>query len=141
MFQEDRKFPRSTPGMGSIRQITRTVKGKTYTYYQVRYTEGYDPGTGKQIQRSITGKTPNEVAQKMRTVICAMESGTYVPPNKLTLGQWLDTWTEEYIGNVKSSTAAAYKASIRTHIKPRLGAVRLDALTTHMIQTFVNFAH
>ena len=29
--------------MGSIRQITRTVKGKTYTYYQVRYTEGYDP--------------------------------------------------------------------------------------------------
>ena len=25
--------------MGSIRQITRTVKGKTYTYYQVRYTE------------------------------------------------------------------------------------------------------
>lgn len=122
--------------MGNIHQITRTVKGKTYTYYQVRYTEGYDPGTGKQIQRSITGKTPNEVAQKMRTVICAMESGTYVPPNKLTLGQWLDTWAEQYIGNVKSSTAAAYKASIRTHIKPKLGAVRLDALTTHMIQTF-----
>ena len=99
--------------MGSIRQITRTVKGKTYTYYQVRYTEGYDPGNGKQIQRSITGKAPNEVAQKMRTVICAMESGTYVTPNKLTLGQWLDTWAEEYIGNVKDSTSAAYKASIR----------------------------
>ena len=74
----------------------------------------------------------------MRTVICAMESGTYVPPNKLTLGQWLDTWAEQYIGNVKDSTSAAYKASIRTHIKPKLGAVRLDALTTHMIQTFYN---
>ena len=138
MTYENSKAFRNTQGMGKIRQITRTVKGKTYTYYQVRYTEGYDPGTGKQIQRSITGKTPNEVAQKMRTVICAMESGTYVPPNKLTLGQWLDTWAEEYIGNVKDSTSAAYKASIRTHIKPKLGAVRLDALTTHMIQTFYN---
>ena len=69
MFQEERKLPRSTPGICSIRQITRTAKGKTYTYYQARYTEGYDPGTGKQIQRSITGKTQSEVAQKMRTVI------------------------------------------------------------------------
>lgn len=138
MYQESRNKTRAATGLGNIHRITRTVKGKTYTYYQVRYTEGYDPGTGKQIQRSITGKTPTEVAGKMRKVICAMESGTYVPPNKLTLGQWLDIWTEEYLGNVKESTAAAYKASIRTHIKPRMGAVRLDALTTHMIQTFYN---
>ena len=138
MFQEDRKFPRLTSGMGSIRQVTRTVKGKTYTYYQVRYTEGYHPGTGKQIQRSITGKTQAEVAEKMRKVICEMEAGTYIPPNKLSLGQWLDIWTEEYLVNVKESTAAAYQSSIKTHIKPRLGAVRLDALTTHMIQTFYN---
>lgn len=138
MNTENRTHNRAATGMGSIRQITRTVKGKTYTYYQVRYTEGYHPGTGKQIQRSITGKTQAEVAGKMRKVICEMESGTYVPPNKLTLGQWLDIWTEEYLGNVKESTAAAYQSSIKTHIKPRLGAVRLDALTTHMIQTFYN---
>ena len=138
MSQEYLKFSRAASGMGSIRQITRTVKGKTYTYYQVRYTEGYHPGTGKQIQRSITGKTQAEVAEKMRKVICEMEAGTYIPPNKLSLGQWLDIWTEEYLVNVKESTAAAYQSSIKTHIKPRLGAVRLDALTTHMIQTFYN---
>ena len=138
MPYDNSRIFRSAPGMGSIRQITRTVKGKTYTYYQVRYTEGYHPGTGKQIQRSITGKTQAEVAEKMRKVICEMEAGTYIPPNKLSLGQWLDIWTEEYLVNVKESTAAAYQSSIKTHIKPRLGAVRLDALTTHMIQTFYN---
>ena len=49
--------------MGSIRKITKVVKGKEYTYYEARYTEGFDPGTGKQIQRSITGKSQTVVAQ------------------------------------------------------------------------------
>ena len=44
-------------GAGSIRKITTTRNGKEYTYWQGRYTEGYDACTGKQIQRSITGKT------------------------------------------------------------------------------------
>ena len=49
-------------GAGSIRKITTTRNGKEYTYWQGRYTEGYDACTGKQIQRSITGKTQKEVA-------------------------------------------------------------------------------
>ena len=31
--------------MGSIRKVTREVNGKTYTYYEARYTAGFDPGT------------------------------------------------------------------------------------------------
>ena len=50
---------------GSIRKITTTHNGKEYTYWQGRYTEGYDACTGKQIQRSITGKTQKEVAELM----------------------------------------------------------------------------
>ena len=33
--------------------------------WEARYTEGRDPGTGKQIQHSICGATQNEVRQKM----------------------------------------------------------------------------
>lgn len=57
------KTGKGAGGAGSIRKITTTKNGKTYTYWQARYTEGFDPGTGKQIQRSITGKTQKEVAQ------------------------------------------------------------------------------
>ena len=56
------KTGKGAGGAGSIRKITTTRNGKTYTYWQGRYTEGFDPGTGKQIQRSITGKTQKEVA-------------------------------------------------------------------------------
>ena len=62
MPQSKTKHKKSASGMGTIRKITKTTKGKEYTYYEARYTEGFDPGTGKQIQRSITGKTQKEVA-------------------------------------------------------------------------------
>ena len=62
---QSKKKTKTASGMGSIRKVTKTVKGKQYTYYEARYTEGFDPGTGKQIQRSITGKTQKEVADAM----------------------------------------------------------------------------
>lgn len=129
---------RSASGMGNIRKKTQTVNGKTYTYYEARYTEGFDPGTGKQIQRSISGKSQKEVAQKLKAALAALDSGTYIAPCKMTVGEWVDIWSDQYLGGVKESTVAAYKATIRTHIKPGIGAIRLDALDTHLVQSFYN---
>lgn len=44
---------RNAQGAGTIRKKTVTRNGKPYTYWEARYTEGRDPGTGKQVQRSI----------------------------------------------------------------------------------------
>ena len=62
----DSKTHRTVAGTGSIRQKTITQKGKKYSYWEARFTTGYDPGTGKQIQRTIYGKSKKEVAQKLR---------------------------------------------------------------------------
>ena len=129
---------KSPSGMGNIRKKTNTVNGKTYTYYEARYTEGFDPGTGKQIQRSISGKTQKEVAQKLKAALAALDSGTYIAPCKMTVEEWMDVWSKQYLGGVKESTVAAYNATIRTHIKPGIGAIRLDALDTHLVQSFYN---
>ena len=129
---------KSTSGMGSIRKITREVNGKTYTYYEARYTAGFDPGTGKQIQRSITDKSKKVVAQKLKAALAALDAGTYIAPCKMTVAEWLDVWADQYLGGVKESTVAAYNATIRTHIKPGLGAIRMDALDTHLVQSFYN---
>ena len=48
---------RSAPGAGSIRQKIVERNGRTYIYWEARYTAGTDPKTGKQIQRSVYGKT------------------------------------------------------------------------------------
>lgn len=129
---------RSAKGTGTIRKKTVTRGGKKYEYWEARYTEGVDLGTGKQVQRSITGKTQKEVSLKLKAATAAIDSGTYTAPNKQTLGQWLDAWAETYCGGVKPRTMEIYKTDIRVHIKPALGAVRLEALTTQMIQAFYN---
>ena len=115
-------------GTGSIRKKTVKRNGKEYTYWQARYTAGYDPGTGKQLQHSITGKTQKEVAEKLKATTSAIDCGSYIEPNKQTLGQWLDIWVDTYLLNIKPRTLDIYKSDIRLHIKPLLGAVRLDML-------------
>lgn len=129
---------KAAAGMGTIRKKVIKRGEKEYIYYEARYTEGYDPGTGRQIQRSITGKTQKEVAKKLKEATAAIDAGTYTAPSKMTVGQWLDIWTAEYLGGVKPSTAASYKATVKTHLKPGLGAVRLDALNAHTVQGFYN---
>lgn len=129
---------RAAKGTGTIRKKEITRNGKKYEYWEARYTEGADPGTGKQVQRSITGKTQKEVAQKLKAATAAIDSGTYTAPSKQTLGQWLDAWIATYCGSVKPRTLEIYKSDIRVHIKPALGAVRLEVLTTQIIQSFYN---
>ena len=129
---------RAASGMGSIRKKSKTVKGKVYTWFEARYTVGYDPGTGKQIQRSISGKTQKEVSKKLKEATAALDAGTYIAPNRMTVGEWLDIWEKEYLGGVKPATVCSYKATIKNHLKPRLGAIRLEALNAHTIQGFYN---
>lgn len=129
---------RAAQGSGTIRKKTVIRNGKNYNFWEARITTGYDPGTGKQIQRSFSGKTQKEVREKMQAVAVELNNGTYQEPTKLTVGQWLDTWTSTYLGSVKPRTVEVYKSDIRLYIKPALGAIRLDALTTHAIQGFYN---
>ena len=134
----NRKTTRAAQGSGTIRKKTVTRQGRTYTYWEARVTVGRDPGTGKQIQRSFSGQTQAEVRKKMQEAAVAVDQGTYQDPNTMTLGEWLDIWTGEYLGDIKPFTVASYKTQVRNHIKPSLGAVKLQALTAPMIQKFYN---
>lgn len=129
---------KAASGAGTIRKKTVMRNGKEYTYWEARYTIGFDPGTGKQVQRSISGKTQKEVSQKLKAATTAIDTGTYQAPSKMTVGQWLDIWTTEYLGGVKPRTVDSYKSTVKHQIKPAIGAIRLDALNAHTIQGFYN---
>lgn len=129
---------RAAQGAGTIRKKTVTRNGQTYNYWETRITTGYDPGTGKQIQRSITGKTQKDVREKMQAAAVELNTGTYKEPLKMTMGEWLDIWAKDSLNNVKPRTREIYEASIRNHLKPALGTIRLEALDTPTIQAFYN---
>lgn len=130
---------KSAQGSGTIRKKTVTKNGKEYTYWEARYTEGYDPGTGKQIQRSITGKTQREVSQKLKAATSSIDNGTYKAPNKITVSEWLNEWLETYCNNkLKPLTLASYQGIINNHIIPAFGVQPLQTITGTHIQRLYN---
>ena len=134
-----RKMACAANGAGSIRKRTQVKSGKTYTYYEGRCTVGFDPLTGKQIQKTITGKTEREVQQRLSKMQVDVDEGTYIEPSKQTLGEWLDMWLETYVaGSVKPYTEDSYRAVCENHIKPLLGNIKLAALSAPQIQQLYN---
>lgn len=129
---------RAAQGAGSLRKKTVTRKGQQYTYWEARVTVGRDPGTGKQIQKSFSGKTQKEVLEKMQAAAVAVNEKDYFEPSKLTLGRWVDIWLKDYTSDKKYLTVKHYTAQCETHIKPALGAVKLSDLTAPQIQAFYN---
>ena len=128
-----------TYGSGSVRPRTVERKdGSVRTYWEARFSDGRDPKTGKVIQRTITGPTCKIVQEKLTKALAQRIDGTYVPPSNQTVAQWLETWSKDYLLGVKDSTALLYRQSIRLYIVPHVGAVKLDKLTSPMVQKFYN---
>jgi integrase len=80
-----RKNSRNANGTGSIRKKTVVRKGVTYAFWEARYTAGTNPGTGKPIRKSITGKTQKDVAERLKEATHALDDGTYIEPSKMTV--------------------------------------------------------
>ena len=68
----------------------------------------------------------------------SIDTGTYLPSCKLTVGEWLNTWISEYTADWKPLTVCNYSKQIKKHLIPRLGAAKLEDLDTHTIQLFYN---
>ena len=126
-----RKSTRNAQGGGSIRQ-------RKDGSWEGRYTVGRDPGTGKQIQKSVYGKTQKEVRQRLQQITSSIDDGIYTEPSKMSVGKWLEVWHAEYLGGVKQATVAHYKSHIETNLKPNIGAVKLAALKPHQVQALYN---
>lgn len=126
-----RKTTRNAQGGGTIRQR----KDGTW---EARYTIGRDPGTGKQLQKSIYGKTQKEVRQHLQQVTTSIDEGTYIAPSKLSVEQWLNTWLEDFCVDVKPRTLDKYRSTVKVRLVPHLGCIKLCDLSTHHIQHVYN---
>lgn len=129
---------KSAAGNGSIRKKEKTVNGKKYTWWEARFSLGFDPVTGKQKQKTITGKTQKEVAKKLKDATQAVDAGTYIEPDKTTASAWMKTWVDDYCNRVAPTTKELYRTQINKHIIPGLGIVPLSKLTTNHIQKMYN---
>lgn len=114
--------------------VTKRKDGR----WEARYTSGINPVTGKPIRHCIYGKTQREVAAKLRSVTAEIDVGEYIEPAQYTVAEWMQTYLSEYTANLKPYALQSYVATNRNHISPAIGQIKLQALTTVQIQSFVN---
>lgn len=90
---------------------------------------------GSYIRKSFYGKTKLDVTKQRDEYMASVQNGTYVEPDKITFGEWAVQWLETY---KKDHVSPKYYDSIEYHLKlhliPSLGHIRLQDLTTDMIQ-------
>jgi integrase len=91
---------------------------------------GKDPETGNRRQHWHTIKGTKRDAQRaLNEMLVAMEKGSYVKPNRLTVGDWLAQWVDSYVAmHTTLRTQESYRSIIRCHLMPSLGSIPLKQL-------------
>lgn len=118
--------------------ITERSRKNRPPRYEVRITVGYT-AEGKQIQTSKSFPTHKEAEKYKAEQLANLDKNIFCLPSKITLGEWLGKWLDEFVRNsVKPSTFSAYKGIIENHINPRLGGIQLNKLDAMKIQRFYN---
>lgn len=89
-------------------------------------------------RKSIYGKTKTEVRNKMIEIQMDVLDNSFVNESSITVKTWLNTWLNDFMGNVKFSTLRSYNTYVKIHILPAIGHVKLKDLTAIHIQKMYN---
>jgi integrase len=91
-----------------------------------RFVGEYSDVLGK--RRYVSGQTKTAVKAKIKEKLKEVEEG--IVPADISFGAYLDQWLESSVRNsVGVRTYQRSEETVRLHIKPKLGRVRLEKLT------------
>ena len=117
-------------GEGSIR---KRKDGR----WEGRYTAGHDPETGKAIYKNVLGKTQAEVKEKVKQAIGEAQALDVTKAGKYTVEEWMEVWFQDYAKiKVRPSSHQTYQGYIHNHIRPNIGDIPLEKLTSLDLQKF-----
>ena len=103
--------------------------------WEGRYTAGINPENGKQIFKNVLGKTQAEVKEKLKKALADSQKLDLTKQGKYTVGTWMDAWFENVAKiKVRPSSHQTYRGYIDNHIKPNIGNIPLEKLTTMELQ-------
>ena len=102
-------------------------KGKNY--YAVVY-EGIDPGTGKERHRwHAAGPRRSDADRLVNELVKRRHQGAETTSDRATLGAYLtDRWLPIQESRLRPSTYLSYASTVRLHVVPYIGRIRLDKL-------------
>lgn len=129
--------------MSKSHPIARRVRVESNVYSRrdaagrTVFEVGYRDSTGRQRWQRVDGGIT--AARTVRNDVLARKGkGERVQPNPaLRFGDAADAWLAGQVGDLRPATQAGYRNAIETHLRPRWGRRRLDAITVEHVATMV----
>ena len=101
--------------------------------WRAAVTTGKD-ANGKPKRKVFTAATRHEVADEMTKALRDQQQGVNVNPGKLTVGQFLKDWLTAIKYDVTPATFVSYENTVRLHLIPPIGELRLSKLAAPHVQ-------
>lgn len=102
-----------------------------------RLSLGYGTN-GRRKQRTVYGATKKEVQEKLLKLQGQKATGTISDPSRQTVSEYLDSWIENDVRpNRADKTTDRYEVTVRLHLKPRIGRMRLQSLSPQHVQAML----
>jgi integrase len=116
-------------GEGSIYEHKRNGKKVGYRGAYTIYT-----ATGPK-RRYVSGKTREEVRQKLAKAVADRDGGLVFDAGDQTLWKYLERWLETSVrGSVRESTCDSYRRQVKRYVAPTIGSVKLKKLSAMQVQ-------
>ena len=95
------------------------------------------PGQRRRQKSKGGYRTKRDALAALNEAQGALQRGLYVEPSKLSIKTFLvDHWLPAIESGLRKSTFEGYRSSVRRHVLPRLGDMRLQALTPDQMNAF-----
>lgn len=105
--------------------------------WSARIEVGRD-ANGKRIRKDVYGKTKKAVTDELTRLQSQKSGGTLIPDDQKNMTTFLDWWLDNAaVLTVRPKTLEWYRQVCATHIKPKLGTVKLQKLTPTHIQNLI----
>jgi integrase len=94
---------------------------------------------GRLKRKTVYGSTRKEVKDRLSKLLNDKQQGLPVVGEKQTIGDFLKDWLENWVRpSVKPKTFSSYSDTVRLHLVPALGRIRLAKLTPQQVQSMLN---
>ena len=118
---------------------TGHIRERSPGSWELRYSLGTDPATGKRQTVTTTVRGDRRVAEKeLRRLLRSVDTGEHVDPSRLSVRHWLTTWLATVREEVSPKTYERYSEIARHFLVPALGNLELGKLAPSHIQEAYN---
>jgi hypothetical protein len=98
-----------------------------------------DTVSGQRKRIHVYAATRQEVHDRLADKLVAARQGVRTPDKEWTVGAYLDYWLTTVVAvKNRPRTAELYASTVRLHIQPALGTIRLTKLTVQNVQAVIN---